>query len=430
MLAVALKEPRTATPSFDEMVSGLVNHFKKLWWSCEPSLPDLGRVYSLQEKKAREASLGNSLDRLGQELHRISISHELPDRPALQERLLPLAGNILKTSFGLEYRHVAALTSYGFAEAVEEFVRQARRFDPELSAADIYQAGRNAWSMNLMQYLLGLRVEVTPAVLAYSLLYPYSDNYLDDPTIPAKEKAAFSRAFGQRLQGLPVMPANPVEQKIFELVGMIEGQFDRQFYPEVYASLMTIFQAQAASLQLQLPHGSPYEVDVLGLTFAKGGASVLADGYLVAGSLTPAQQEFSFYYGAFTQLMDDLEDVQQDRRAGIMTVFSQTSGHWPLDAVTSRLMVFGNGLLDAMGHFNVDGLETLEEVMRKCITPLLIDSASQIGQLYSRGYLAELERHSPYRFAQLKKVRHKVSRRFSTEEIIKMIVLAKNQGSQ
>ena len=93
-------------------------------------------------------------------------------------------------------------------------------------------------------------------------------------------------------------------------------------------------------------------------------------------------------------------------------------------------MVFGNGLLDAMGHFNVDGLETLEEVMRKCITPLLIDSASQIGQLYSRGYLAELERHSPYRFAQLKKVRHKVSRRFSTEEIIKMIVLAKNQGSQ
>ena len=95
MLAVALKEPRTATPSFDEMVSGLVNHFKKLWWSCEPSLPDLGRVYSLQEKKAREASLGNSLDRLGQELHRISISHELPDRPALQERLQqPVAGGV------------------------------------------------------------------------------------------------------------------------------------------------------------------------------------------------------------------------------------------------------------------------------------------------------------------------------------------------
>ena len=32
--------------------------------------------------------------------------------------------------------------------------------------------------------LLGLPVEVTPAVFAYSMLYPYTDNYLDDPAIP------------------------------------------------------------------------------------------------------------------------------------------------------------------------------------------------------------------------------------------------------
>ena len=127
--------------------------------------------------------------------------------------------------------------------------------------------------------------------------------------------------------------------------------------------------------------------------------------------------------------MDDLEDVEQDRRAGIMTVFSQTAGHWPLDAVTSRLIVFGNGLLDAMGQFQAPGLETLEQVMRKCITPLLIDSAARVGHLYSRGYLAELERHSPYRFSQLKKVRQNVSRRFSTEEILETLLLANSRSS-
>ena len=422
MLAVDIKEQVTANLPFEDIVSGLVAHFKELWWSCGSSLPDLGPVYSPKEKKACESKLVNCLDHLGEEMKQ--ISHDRPDRRALQDRLLPLAGNILKTTFGLEDRHIAALTSCGFAESVEEFVRRARQFDPDISATDIYQAGRNAWSMNLMQYLMGMLVEVTPAVLAYSLLYPYSDNYLDDPGIPAKVKATFSHDFERRLEGMPVQAANTTEQKIFELVGMIEGQFDRQLYPEVYASLMAIFRAQTKSMRLQLPNASPYEVDVLGLVFEKGGTSVLADGYLVAGSLTPFQREFLFYYGAFTQLMDDLEDVEQDRHDGIMTVFSQTACHWPLDAVTNRAIVFGNGLLDAMSHFHVTGLETLEEIMRKCITPLMIDSASHVGHRYSRGYMVELERHSPYRFSQLKQLRRKVARRFSTEEIVEIILLA------
>ncbi len=428
MPAVDLKDQFTDNLPFDDTVSGLVTHFKELWWSCKPTLPVLGPVYNPNKKKTCESKLVNCLDQLREELK--WISRDRPDRRVIQDRLFPLAGNFLMTTFGLEDRHVVALTSYGFTEAVEEFVRRARQFDPDISAADIYQAGRNAWSMNLMQYLLGQPVEVTPAVLAYSLLYPYSDNYLDDPGIPTSVKAAFSRDFERRLEGMPVQHANPWEQKIFDLVGMIEGQFDRQLHPEVYASLMAVQRAQTKSLQLQLPHASPYEVDVLGLAFEKGGTSVLADGYLVAGSLTPVQQEFSFYYGAFTQLMDDLEDVEQDRRAGIMTVFSQTAGRWPLDAVTSRLIVFGNGLLDAMRCFNVTGLVTLEQVMRKCITPLLIDSAGRVGHLYSRGYLNELERHFPYRFLQLKQLRRKVARRFSTEEIVETIILANGKVTQ
>jgi hypothetical protein len=428
MLAVNLKETLTGSLPFEQMVSGLVAQFKELWWQSARGLPALGPVYSMKEKKTHTASLGHSLDQLGQELQWIAREH--PGQAALQQRLLPLAGTILKASFGLEDRQVAALTSYGFTEAVAQFARMARQFDPGLRAADIYQAGRNAWSMNLMQYLLGRPVEVTPAVLAYSLLYPYSDNYLDDPALPISEKAAFSHAFERRLAGLAVPPGNPYEQKIFALVGLIEGQFDRRLYPEVYDSLMAIFRAQTKSLRLQLPNASPYEVDVLGLTFEKGGTSVLADGYLVAGCLTAFQREFSFYYGAFTQLMDDLEDVEQDRRDGIMTVFSQTAGKWPLDALTSRAIVFGNGLLDGMGQFQAPGLELLEQIMRKCVTPLMVDSAARVGHLYSRPYLAELERHAPYRFAQLEQLRRKVSRRFPADELLETLLLADGSSSQ
>jgi hypothetical protein len=424
MPTVEIKDQDQSNLPFEEIVSGLVAHVKELWWSCDSNLPDLGPVFSLNEKKARESKLVISLDRLGEELKQASL--ERPDRQALQDRLFPLAGDFLKTTFNLEDRHLAALTSYGFAESIEEFVRQARQFDPLISAADIYQAGRNAWTMIFLQYLMSYPVKMMPAILGFSLLYPYSDNYLDDPGIPAEGKTEFSRRFKQRLEGLPVPAANAMEQKIFELVGMIESQFDRQLYPQVYASLMAIYRAQVKSMRLQLQNASPYEMDVLGLVFEKGGTSVLADGYLVAGNLSQFQRMFYFYYGAFTQFMDDLEDVELDRQGGIMTVFSQTARHWPLDALTSRLIVFGNGLLDDLSHFSVAGLGTLEEIMRKCITPLLIDSAGQVGHLYGRQYIAELERHSPYRFSQLKKVRRQVERRFSVEEIVETIIRAGN----
>ena len=64
MLTVNLREPLSTHLPFDDMVSGLVTHFKELWWGYEPSLPDLGRTYSLNEKKAREGSLGYCLNGL------------------------------------------------------------------------------------------------------------------------------------------------------------------------------------------------------------------------------------------------------------------------------------------------------------------------------------------------------------------------------
>ncbi len=157
------------------MYDGLVGAMKELWWNCDPGSADLGPVYSLDEKKIRESKLVDCLDQLGRELKQAALVQ--PDRQTLQDALFPLAGDFLKTTFNLEDRHIATLTSYGFVEPIEDFVRQARQFDPHISAADLYQAGRNAWTMTFLQYLLGLPMKMTPAILAFSLLYPYSDNY-------------------------------------------------------------------------------------------------------------------------------------------------------------------------------------------------------------------------------------------------------------
>ena len=424
MLTVNPKETLCFHSPYPEMVRGLVEHLRDRWGTCSASLTNLGPRYSRRQKVVNERQLNCCLNRLTAELEPCGRSR--PDREGLREQVLPLAAEVAKVTFGLEDQHIAALGSYGFVEAIQEFVRKARRFDAAISAADLYQAGRNAWSMIFIQLMLGLPVEVTPSVLAYSLLYPYTDNYLDDPAMTLGDKKSFSARIRQRLEGRRVSPASSHEQKIFDLLGMIEVQYERGLHPEVYDSLMAVHRAQTNSLNLQHPNLSQWARDVLGIVFEKGGTSVLADGYLVAGSLTPPQRELMFYYGAFTQLMDDLEDVDGDLRSGIMTMFSQTARHGPLDALTNRTIHLGAGLLESIHAFEVPGLEPLEEIMRRCITPILIDSAGRAGHLYSRPYLVELEEHFPFRFSNLKQQRKKAMCRLSADRIFELVLTSED----
>jgi hypothetical protein len=227
----------------------------------------------------------------------------------------------------------------------------AHRFDPNLSAEDIYQAGRNAWTANGLQWLLGMPVQNTPSVFAYSLLYPYTDNYLDDPDISASNKLAFNERFRQRLAGESVAPADAHEQVLFDLVAMIEKQYPRSMYQQVFESLLDIHRAQGRSLSLMRRSAAPGEVDVLGLSFEKGGNFVLADGYLVSGSLDGAQREYTYGPGIFAQLLDDVEDVELDSQAGRLTLYSQPAGHWPLDALANRTIHFGRKVLMKLNIF-------------------------------------------------------------------------------
>src|SRR6202034_3762651 len=99
-----------------------------------------------------------------------------------------------------------------------KLARWARQFDASLSMADIIQANRNAWTACGLQPLLGERIELTPSILGYSLLYPYTDNYLDGADISVDAKLAFSRRFRRRLRGETVAAENDREATLWALV--------------------------------------------------------------------------------------------------------------------------------------------------------------------------------------------------------------------
>jgi hypothetical protein len=179
----------------------------------------------------------------------------------------------------------------------------------------------------------------------------------------------------------------------------------------VYTTLLAIHHAQEDSLRLQRQSASWEGADVLELSFAKGGASVLADAYLAAGTLSREQAQFAFNWGVVLQLADDLQDVREDRQNGVLTLFSQAAEEGPLDELTSRVMQFAQRIARQMRGLSSPDCQALKELIQKSSGSLLIRSAGEAGELYSQDYLAELETHSPFRFSFLSRQRDRLARR-------------------
>ena len=403
-------------------VRELNQHFIDLWWESDTGLPDLGPLYTARAQTQNEKELGGFLDQVDRTLSNPPRSRE--ELQALQVRLGAAFRSLAEEALGFTAGQLNLLPSQAFSDVSEEFVRMARAYDSSLSGEDIFQAGRNAWTANGLQWLLGTPVQITPSIFAYSLLYPYTDNYLDDPSITASSKLAFNERFRQRLAGESMAQADAHERVIFDLVAMIEKQYPRSAYPQVFESLLDIHRAQGRSLNLIRRSAAPGEVDVLGLSFEKGGTSVLADGYLVSGSLDEARRQYTFGHGIFAQLLDDMEDVEQDSQAGRLTLYSLPAGHWPLDALANRTIHFGRKILMELDIFEVE--ESLRELIRRGADLLLIDTIGRTDRYYTGSYLRELEAHSPFRFSYLNKQRKDLFKRHgSLVKLMETVLLSK-----
>ncbi len=376
-------------------------HFIDLWQECDTALPDLDPVYAPRAQAHNEKQLLRFLEQVDRMLSNPPRSRDKAQ--AVQAQLGAAFRSVAEEALGFTARQLDQLPSQEFSQASEDFVRMTRAFDSRLSGEDIYQAGRNAWTANGLQWLLGLPVQITPSILAYSLLYPYTDNYLDDPAIPVGTKTAFNERFRGRLAGKSLVPVNAQERIIFDLVAMIEKQYSRADYPAVFESLLAIHDAQSQSLNLLHHSSASGDVDVMGLSFYKGGTSVLADGYLVSGSLNEAQRKYTYGHGIFAQLLDDMEDVGQDHRAGRLTIYSQAAGYSPLDALANHTFHFGRKILKGLDCF--ERSSSIQALIERGADLFLMDAISRTDRYYTPSYLRELEAHSPFRFSFLKEQR-------------------------
>jgi hypothetical protein len=385
----------------------LVQNALAEWDDCPVRLPPFPKTFTVAEQVVRETHLEEFLKSIEGDLRRPPRTQS--GRKALRERLTFAFERFGKAGLDLEDDHIALLLNEGFSAIGTQMARWARSFDPSMSPADIYQATRNAWTAGGLQTLLGRDMRLTPAIFAYSMLYPYTDNYLDNTKVRSEDKRKFSARIRRRLSGEMIAPNGEAEATLWKLFEMIEGQYPRTEWPQVYASLLAIHQAQENSLRQR---GSPLSLshaEILKLSFEKGGASVLADGHLAAGSLSREEAQFLFGWGALLQLVDDLQDLRQDRRDGSLTIFTQAAGRVPLDQLATHTLSFGQKIMRRIDQMPVRSL-ALKEMIQKSYMSLLVWSAGECGELYTRDYLAELETHSPFRFASVAARRKQVAK--------------------
>jgi hypothetical protein len=387
--------------------SALIDESISLWEEDPACLPRFEHTFTVNDQASREAQLDQFLKSVEAELRHLPRTRS--ERQRVRRRITSAFERFAKSALDLEDKHLELLLKDGFSTVATQLARQARRFDPAVSIADILQASRNAWTAGGLQMLFGQDMRLTPSIFAYSLLYPYTDNYLDDPATPREAKLGFSDRFRRRLAGDRVAPTNEREVSVWRLVNLIEDQYPRTDWPQVFASLLAIHRAQENSLRFLRLEPSADEVDVVRLSFEKGGTSVLADGYLVAGSLSHEDAQFIFDWGVLLQLVDDLQDLQRDLSEGVLTVFTQAVRHQPLDELTTRTLCFGQRVMDRLVQMP-EGSVVLREMIQKSSWSLLIWAAGESGDLYTQKYLAELETHSPFRLRSLGKRRKQLAR--------------------
>ncbi len=397
-----------------DQVQDLQKYFANIWWDTNKEFPRLNNKSSYRDKKRKEKEVNKFINKFIKSIEQYPANEE--NRKIWKENINKTIDSFIDKSelFSMEDKDL--LLNRGLLQLTEKFVKEARDFDLSMKIEDIGQAMRNVWIMNIIQMLLDKNIAITPSVFSYSMLYPYTDNYLDNKGISKEEKIRISNRFEKRLEGYPIESENEYEEKIFELVRKIEEEYDRESYPLVFESLLSMHWAQIKSLQQQGDRTGPYEKDILGISFEKGGISVLADAYLVNGTLTEEEAIFFFGYGVLLQICDDLQDGESDFQNGHMTIVSQLVEKWPLDNITNMLINFTFDHLENTHCFNCSQVKNLKELIGKNCIQLILFSVALSKKLYTKKYFNEIKQYFPYRERYMRNIHKRLRKKFKKIE--------------
>lgn len=384
--------------------------YTNMWWKTSVDLNIDMKKNSYLEKRKREKTLDLFIDKIIN--HIGDFPKDIEERKEWRRLGNKYIDRIIEVEDTFKLGTLDKKMKDQFFKSTKLFINACRRFDENIDYNDIGQAMRNVWIVNIFQKVMGKDIEFNKAIFGYSMLYPYTDNYLDDTKIKIENKKKFNDRFSKRLSGQNIEAKDCHEEKVYKLVSCIEEVFNREGYPKVYDSLLLIQDGQKKSLYEQEVESMPYERDMLSISIEKGGASVLADGYLVCGDLTQDEEIFAYGYGFLLQLCDDIQDVKTDLKNNHMTIISQIAGKYPLDKIINKLINLIIEIIDSAICFKGGNIEELKELIKdNCITMLLF-AIIDAKEYFSKEYIKSINGYLPFTLSYVEGISQRFKKKF------------------
>lgn len=281
----------------------------------------------------------------------------------------------------------------------KHFICKVRAFDETLNQSQIWQAMRNYFIYAMIADMQGEEQNAGNPILAYSLLYPYTDNYIDDSQISRQEKERYNRLIACKLKEEAVTPQNSLEEKTCHLLDMILDTYEGCAKKKIEDTLLLLLQAQNDSIRQQKT--ALTEEQILEISMRKGSASVLADYLFSTTKWTEYEESFYLKFGFLLQLVDDLQDIEEDRKSNSHTLMTEAEHSKKLEQYTNRLLWFTWNIIQEFDPVN-PGLK--EFVLRNCVE-ISLSTAAMNQQFFSRKYLKTLEPYLPFSIDFLKKMK-------------------------
>lgn len=369
---------------------------KAEWLVATEDFPDYLEEISLERKQQNEAYA----NRVSEEFHR--LTRHLPRLPIgrskWRKKTLDFIFRVLYEENIIGIHNAMNQTEIeAFYEELMVFLKQVRHFSPELRFDEIGQAIRNYIVYAMFKVIHLVPSGFSNAGFGYSMLYPFTDNYIDDTKSSPADKQEYNQLIRDKLLGKEVLPRCEHYKKTCELLQAIAAQYPREKDDRVYTLLLMMLEAQEKSLYQQQSDTTLSEAERLNISIFKGGVSVLVDRFLVNKELTPADLHFYLGFGFFLQLADDLQDIKDDSENGYQTLFTVDLSMGHEEKLVNKLLHFLHNIMDSYSAEN----DTFKNFVLASSNQLIYTSLCGSKEFFSQEYRRNIEKYLPITFSYL-----------------------------
>lgn len=278
-----------------------------------------------------------------------------------------------------------------FYQELMEFAKHARSFAPELSFEELGQAIRNYIVYAMFKVINRTNTGYSSAGFGYSMLYPFTDNYIDTIANTLSDKQEYNQLIRDTIEGKEVQFKDNYHKKTHLLLKAIEEVYPREKDTGIYTLLLMMLEAQEESIGQQNRNKTLTLEQRMDISLFKGGVSVLFDRYLINKQLTEEDYLFYLGFGYFLQLADDLQDIGEDSRKGYQTIFTLNLEQAYEERTVNKLLNFLHDIMEAYSAEN----NSFKDFVMQSSYLLIYSSVVGSREFFSEDYLLQIEKLLP-----------------------------------